>query len=544
MSSFETDSIAVGELFSGDRFYQIPNYQRPFSWDQDNFDDLISDVSSAPRDASYFLGTVVFYKHGVDLVVVDGQQRLTSLLILLACCRDSVDSADYKQELQDCILQKAKLLKAIPQRERLHVKDRDIFNKIVVTEGGTRKNLDPKDWTEPQNRYVIATRIFNEKLDALTEGGRIEFFKFLIQKCVLIYLQADTFEQAFRLFEIVNDRGKQLRRIDVLKAFNLSPDVVASNAVRDQLARRWEENEEKVGESVFEDIFFLMRLIYVKDKPQFDLLKEFRDRIYGKSLVKPGEAFLEELSNYVDLYRDIFLDRTYIEGMQDDIKFQSLIFIMNSEFQASEWRACLLAFAKRFGRDHFYQFCLKVEKLFLTHWIEGVRKDERYSDYVKLLGLIEGAKSAPPVLENVPMKLDVIKSAVGNSDLYGKGYAKYILLRLELSAAEFDQARAFSAKSIEHVFPQNPKEGGAWAGMATEAERRTFVDKVGNLVLLNKGRNSSAGNREFSDKKVTYLTNRVSDYPRSLQVLSFENWNKEVIDARSVEASELIVADF
>jgi uncharacterized protein with ParB-like and HNH nuclease domain len=58
MKNFETDSITVGGLFSGDRFYRVPNYQRPFSWDEDNFIDLIDDTISARRDADYFLGTV------------------------------------------------------------------------------------------------------------------------------------------------------------------------------------------------------------------------------------------------------------------------------------------------------------------------------------------------------------------------------------------------------------------------------------------------------------------------------------------------------
>lgn len=541
--SFETDSISVGELFSGDRFYNIPNYQRPFSWDEDNFFDLVSDIYSAPRNANYFLGTVVLYKNGADLIVVDGQQRITSLLILLACCRDSIGSPEYREELQGCILQKAQLLKNIPQRERLHVKDREIFNQIVLTDGGTKAGIDVKDLTEPANRYVIASEIFHERRDALSEESKVEFINFLTQNCVLIYLQAETFEEAFRLFEIVNDRGKQLRRIDVLKAHNLSPEIIASEAVRDQLARRWEENEESVGEFVFEDIFFLMRMIYVKDKPQGDLLSEFKDRIFDKGLVAPGEKFIEALSVYVDLYRQIFEERTYLEDRAEDFRFRSLIFIMDQEFRASEWRACLLSFAKKFGRDHFYEFCLKIEKLFLDHWINAVRKDERYADYTKILNLIDASKTPSAVIENVPADLGVIQAAIADDDLYGKGYAKYVLLRLELAAAEFDHPREFSAKSIEHVFPQNPEAGGGWDALASDEDRRKFVNKVGNLVLLNRGRNSSAGNREFPEKKVTYLAKRVSDYPRSIQVLAEQEWTPALIEARTAEAAALVIAD-
>lgn len=543
MKTFETDSITVGGLFSGDRFYKVPNYQRPFSWDEDNFVDLIDDTMSAKREADYFLGTVVLYKQDGDLVIVDGQQRITSLLILLACCRDSIDNADYKSELQDCILQKAQLLKKIPQRERLYVKDREIFNEVVLTEGGTVGDYDERDLAEPAVRYVIAAEIFHDRLKSLNEEGKLEYVNFLTQKCLIIYLQASTFEEAFRLFEIVNDRGKQLRRIDVLKALNLSPEYVAADAVRDHLAGRWEENEESIGEGAFEDIFFLLRLILLKDKPQGDLLSEFKDRVFDKKLVQPGEKFIELLSTYVDLYRQIFIERSYLEGAQEDNRFQSLMYIMDSEFRASEWRSCVLSFAKKFGRDGLYSFCLKLEKLFLTHWINGVRKDERYSDYTAVLSLIEATKVPGAVCENVGGDVNAIKEAINDSDLYGKGYAKYVLLRLELSAAEFDHPRLFSAKSIEHVFPQNPTDGGAWAAQATADERREFINLAGNLVLLNRGRNSSAGNREFVEKKETYLAKRVSDYPRSIEVLAYDKWTKEVIVKRTDNAADRVIAD-
>lgn len=543
MKNFETDSITVGGLFSGDRFYRIPNYQRPFSWDEDNFVDLVDDTMSAKRDSDYFLGTVVFYKQDGDLVVVDGQQRLTSLLILLACCRDAIENADYKGELQDCILQKAQLLKKISQRERLYVKDREIFNEVVLTEGGTTNNYDERDLTEPAIRYVIAADIFHDRLKSLSEEGKLEYVNFLTQHSLIIYLQASTFEEAFRLFEIVNDRGKQLRRIDVLKAFNLAPEYVAADAVRDHLAARWEENEESIGESAFEDIFFLLRMILLKDKPQGDLLSEFKDRVFDKKIVQPGEKFIDLLSAYVDIYRQVFIERSYLEGSDEDYRFQSLIFIMDNEFRASEWRACVLSFAKKFGRNGFYGFCLKLEKLFLTHWINGVRKDERYADYTKVLNLIEAAKAPAAISENVGGDPEVIKAAIRGSDLYGKGYAKYVLLRLELSASEFEHPRCFTAKSIEHVFPQNPSDDSDWSAQASAEERPDFVDLVGNLVLLNRGRNSSAGNREFGQKKETYLAKRVSDYPRSLEVLGYEHWTKEIIIKRTDEAADRLIAN-
>lgn len=109
--------------------------------------------------------------------------------------------------------------------------------------------------------------------------------------------------------------------------------------------------------------------------------------------------------------------------------------------------------------------------------------------------------------------------------------------------SEFQKPCLLSARSIEHVFPQDPEEGGEWHKMASAAERQGFVHKIGNLVLLSKSKNSSASNREFPEKKSTYLANRISDYPRSVQVLQYDNWTPQVIEERSAEAVALILKD-
>jgi len=544
MANFESGDVSVGQLFAGDNFFRVPNYQRPFSWDFDNFDDLVNDTRVAKRTENYFLGTIVLHKgENETKIVVDGQQRLTSLMILLACIRDAIDSKEHKDELQDRILQKKKVLDGIPERERLEVKDRDIFNAVVLTNNGTKNLPNRHGLSQPQLRYLDACKAFHEALEKMSEAEKLEYVTFLNQRCKLIFLMAGTFEEAFRLFEIVNDRGKQLRRIDVLKAVNISPDHVSQESVRDKLAARWEEAEASVGEGAFESIFFLLRLILIKEKPQGDLLSEFRTKVFNKNIVKPGEPFIELALDYVNLYRQIFVDRTYSSTLPEDNRFQSLMFIMNAEFQASEWRACILYFAKKFGRDQIYSFALAIEKVFLAHWVQGVRKDERYADYTRILSLIENSKNADHVISETAVDLAVIKEATANENFYGSGYAKYFLLRLELAVSEFESPRLFSARSIEHVFPQTPKAGGAWDSKASADDRKAFVNKIGNLVLLSKGKNSAAGNLELTDKKAKYLADRVTDYPRSVEVLGYDDWGKDVIEERTKTAADLVTKD-
>ena len=539
MASFETREVTPADLFDGDKFYRVPNYHRPFSWDDDQFEDLINDTLAANRLENYFIGTVVFHETDDGLFdLVDGQQRFTALMVLFACLRDRLDDDDDKQELQDLIAQKAKKIKGIPERIRLQVKDRDIFNSVVVKTEGTLVLPPPDGLTDSQLRYLDACDVFVPKIEELSKPERSAYATFLTTKCQFIYLSAKTFREAFRLFEVVNDRGKQLRRIDVLKAKNISPDLIADKGTRDKVALDWERAEEDIGEVAFEEVFFLMRLALVKDKPKGDLLFEFEDRIFKEKLAPKGEEFVDLVIKFVELYRALFIDRSALDGTDAANKFSSLMFIMDSEFRASEWRACMLAFLRKFSKKGLYEFTLALETLYLTHSVAGVRKDERYKDYTKILRLIEDSSDPKKVIDEVPGDKAKITEALKSSNFYGRDFAKYALLRLELNVSDFSDAHTYSARSIEHVFPQTPKAGGAWDKQCSADERKQFVDSLGNLVLLSKSKNSSASNKEFEEKKSSYLDPRVSQYPQSMRVLKYADWDRVIVEARTAELAD------
>jgi len=543
MNNLDGQTINIGTLFSKEFFFKIPDYQRPFSWDEDNFEDLIGDILSAEHGQQYFLGTLVLHRtdDSRNYAVVDGQQRLTSLMILLSCIRDLLKDDAYRIDIQEKIIQKRNKVDGIPEKPRLEVKDREIFKQVVLTENGTIGVL-PKSLPEPEYRYVQAVEIFRKKLSNLHQDNLESLIKFISQKCVVIYLSTSTFDDAFRLFTIVNDRGKQLRRIDILKAENISPDVVSSSTVRDRIAQKWEQLEKDVKETVFENILHFMRLIYVKEKPQGDLLKEFENRVFKKGIVTKGEKFVDEVFKYVKLYREIFIDRDVIDDLDPNyIKYRGLIHIMNSEFIASEWRACILYFASKFNCKMIYEFLLEIEKVFLEQWVKGVRKDERFSQYAGILQTIERSTKETDVLSKIKYDRSVIESAVDRKDFYTAGFCKYFLLRLELLASEHDVVKEFNARSIEHVFPQTPSSASLWSTDPRFHERNNFVNTIGNLVLLSKGKNSSASNYDFDDKKKKYLKSRVTDYPRSVQVLAKSKWDIQTIEERNSEVKRSIL---
>jgi hypothetical protein len=433
------------------------------------------------------------------------------------------------------LVQPEKKFQKIPSRARLTVRDSAPYSKIVSSEGGT-VDLEPAGplLTTADQRYRAAVKIFRAALSAQEQEYLIGLVEFIVNKVVVIYLAADSFDDAFRLFTVVNDRGKQLRRIDVLKSVNLSPGVISDDARRDEYARKWEGYEESLGEDDFESLFAALRLVYVQDKPEGDLLHEYETRVYGKKdRPSAGVAFVDELGEYADLWDAIFISREYLSANDDHARFKTLMYSMVREFRASEWKACVLAFAKKFETASLMDFVLAVERLFVDHWVRGVRKDERYASYTAILRSIESAKKPSTVIGQIDVDLEAIRNACRIDNFYGAGFAKYLLVRAEIQAAELTSPREFAPRSVEHILPQNPKATSQWATDFSPEEMKSMVHSAGNLVLLSRGKNSSAQNKEFASKKSTYLSPRVSEYPRSLETLSEQEWTPAVVSART-----------
>ncbi|KOF56113.1 hypothetical protein AGR56_04105 [Clostridium sp. DMHC 10] len=137
MSVIIGEKISLKKLFSDEFFFIIPEYQRPYSWEKENCEQLFDDIYESNRDNEYFLGTIILQElesigTGKKYAIIDGQQRITTLQILLACLRDCVTDAQFKSSNQCKIFQKENLADGIPEKARIEVKEslflKNIFN--------------------------------------------------------------------------------------------------------------------------------------------------------------------------------------------------------------------------------------------------------------------------------------------------------------------------------------------------------------------------------------------------------------------------------
>jgi len=543
MKNIEGTKKVLKELLSLDHFYRVPEYQRPYSWDAEQFQDLVNDLLDANKEQEYFLGTIVVHKKDGVCDIVDGQQRLTTIMILMAVLRDLIKSQKFKDNLQEKIIQKENEVDGIPEKVRIEVKDREIFDELIITNNGTNKDLSGAKLPEPQWRYVLAITTFKNKLQPFSQKGLEDFAKFLNQNCVMIYLATTTFDDAFKLFTIVNDRGKQLRRIDILKANNISPTVVKSEVVRNNLAQKWEEWEKNLGGETFENILFLLRFMLLGEKPQSDLLVEFEDKIFAKGLATKGDKFIDLVCEYAQLYNDVFEDFSYFENDAHKNKYIGLIYIMNAEFRSNEWKAVImLLYIKKYRLLDFDKFLHLIEMKYLEGWIGGTTKDMRIIGFGNVVKAINVSKEPREILSSELLKsyMDPLKNTIDDIGFYGKAYCKYVLCRLELLASENDVEKKIKAKSIEHILPQKPNEKSQWRTDFTIGDMQLWVDSLANLVLLSQSKNSTAYNYDFAEKKRKYLQKRISDYPRSIQILSYPEWTPAVLEERQQELINIV----
>jgi hypothetical protein len=267
----------IGDIFSDAYEFEIPPYQRPYAWEEEQTRELLNDLLEAMdnRDASgglYFLGSIVLVKLPTEAQakVIDGQQRLTTLTILLSVLRDLTTDLESRIERRGYVYQKASADKGLKERYRLLLRERDrpFFLKYVQELGATENIPDASKLEGSQQRIAENAKYLRSQLEAIPEDRRNALIAFLIQHCYLVVVAVPTAEAARRIFTVLNARGLDLTPTDILKAELLER---AGPANETPLANRWEQVEQVLGRDRMVELFGHIRMIYERDKPRLAL---------------------------------------------------------------------------------------------------------------------------------------------------------------------------------------------------------------------------------------------------------------------------------
>jgi hypothetical protein len=555
----ETKKVNINKLFT-DFWFRVPEYQRSYKWGPEEIDDLLDDVAHAQRtarDKEYFLGSIVLQKYRqasgaltyTCYDVLDGQQRLTTLFILMAVLRDLAADGKLKARAAEAIHQEEDPYENQPERIRIEflIRDEvgDFVDQFLKPAGGTdRRDALTERAALPNvsvSNMAKATMYLRDWLGGLAPEELNRLAVYLFNKVIVIYVAAESLEDAFRLFTILNNRGLPLTNSDILKSMNVG--AVPQEGKRRHYAALWEEMEGQFGPDEFDRFLGHVRTIVVKEKARENLLKEF-EKVYEGGLLAKGEATLQMVRAYRDHYARLIWSEN--EALDGDCRLRNLIAVMAADL-STDWIPPLLYFVERFGRDQAPAFLARLESKFLADWIRQQSPTLRISAMNAVLRAVEKAGSAQEVIardEVFAYDRDQVRQAVAGP-IYGKSFGRYLMLRVEYLLMDRSQAFApFNRISVEHVLPQRPAEGSQWHKDFTPEQREFWTDRLANLVLLSRIKNAELSNREFKEKKKKYFKSSVNVFPNVVRVMQHAEWTPAVLEERQRALVTLLMDNF
>lgn len=539
----ETDKIILRKLFE-DFWFLIPEYQRPYVWTSDNVNDLLEDLQFAYKnnpDDEYFVGSLVLKKVTQspfnEYEVLDGQQRLTTFALMLSILKDKTQDSDLKEAITKKLFQKASKYDRIPERPRVVYRIRGNSDKFL------------RDFIQHNNRKSdhndISVKNMNNGIGAIEkffDGKTIEgFADFILNKVVFIYVATENREDAFRLFTILNNRGIPLTNADILKAINIGEIEKADRKEEAEVyAKKWEEIQNELDKD-FDRFLGFIRTIILKEKARKSLLEEFEEKIYKDNKLVKGKETVDLVDEYYNIYTKIieFSPSDQLlskKSGEDNNAYKNLITIMKTALPSTDWIPPLLYFYKKFGEGHLMEFLKNLEFKFSSDWILYFTPTHRIENMNKILKKIEKSGNPEDVLSDTnifEINIDDFKKSL-TGDVYGKRFTKYVLLKYEYLIQDKSQFIGnYSVISVEHILPQTPPEDSQWRKWFTDEEIEVYKHKLGNLVLLNRRKNSSLSNLDFDKKKEKYFKGNISTFPSINLIMQQKEWKKEDMENRT-----------
>ncbi|MFY1593630.1 DUF262 domain-containing protein [Micromonospora sp. WMMD737] len=546
MEQLEAHEHPLHKIFCSDYDFRIPDYQRPYAWGKEQTSQLLDDLVEAldrGGDEPYFLGSIVLVKRKghMEADIIDGQQRLTTLTILLAVIRDLTTDNALRAHLSMMIVEPGNPILKLGPKPRLSLRRRDaaFFETNVQTAGAIANLLEVKPdglKTDAQLFVQENARLLHDRLISWSEERRLRLLQMLSSQTFLVVVSTPDLHSAHRIFSVMNARGLDLSPADIFKSQIIG---ALDDQTSDAYAAKWEDAEQALGRDDFADLFLHVRMIFAKKRAERELLKEFPDQVLANYVPDDAAGFVNDvLIPYADAYEQI-RDRTYTSA--SGAEAVNCWFRRLAQIDNNDWRPPALWALRHHYDDPTWldMFFRSLERLAASMLIRRVYATPRALRYAGLLReLADGMGLQAPSLElSSAEKYDTMSRLDGNLYLSGK-VCKYVLLRLDEVVGKnpgvtYDHPRI----TVEHVLPQRPSPASQWRSIFDDEERTEWTDRLANLVLLNRTKNSQAQNYDFEKKKKLYFQskNGIPTFAITIQVLSTAEWTPALLDKRQNE---------
>ncbi|MGB7518901.1 MAG: DUF262 domain-containing protein, partial [Spirulinaceae cyanobacterium] len=497
----------LADIFCNKYEFHIPSYQRPYSWTEEQagylFNDLHDAFISQNEQEEYFLGSIVLIKETncPKADVIDGQQRLTTLTILLSCLRSKL-TAEKQESISIYLIEKGNEFTGIRPQARLNLrkKDQEFFLKYIqktnlenflgldVANDNIFKN---EAQTNIHKNCGLFIREINQHFSAIDDVT--EFIKFILTKCYLVVVSSANEASAFRIFSVMNSRGLDLQVSDILKA-EITGKIPENE--QDQYTEKWEESEELLGREKFNELFSHIRMIYTKSKLSESIISKYRKKILPRIESK------DFMDNYFNKYVSTFdiVKNVQFSATENAEEINDYLYWLN-KINFSEWiPPAILFITNQNDSQKVLDFLKKLERLTTYLFLEGFYNTKRIRRYTKIIEQIEKGQSLEALQLSQEEEEQFFNRLNGDIYLMSSNKKKYVILRLDRIKADGAANYQHKLLTIEHIMPQTVREGSAWAEIPDE-EHQKWVHKIANLVPLNRSRNSQASNWDFHRKR-------------------------------------------
>ncbi|MBK8749741.1 MAG: DUF262 domain-containing protein [Saprospiraceae bacterium] len=473
--------------------------------------------------------------------IVDGQQRLTTLLILLCVCRDvfpninddiietdpfAIDSSTIKSSIR---------LNDRFERLRLktHSNHESDFQELIVKEGRSIENKRPtkKDLRieqAPIHKFKNTSVFFVEKMKDLGDKETGKFINYLFNNVKIIRIDCQSVSFAIKLFQVLNDRGLDLSNADLIKSFligKIHKKYLEDSEVRkqheDQFMDDWKscENMAIDTEESMNNLFVMYEYYLLSKNPERSLYDELRNLFEPRD---PNEV-IKEFKDYVNTYKcEVFQAKSSI--------IYSLFYLRWSIYWRTIVTTCF--YVKYPEQDEFIK---KFRRYYYLNWMAGNTLSKIKQTSFNLIGYLKEHKPLYEIEKewNKQLNVEVIQRAISNlqGDIYFEPWCKPLLFMIEYEQQDSPSNFSMSDRNIqtEHILPQAFNKVAAWNFANNIKDIKNWIHTGANLTLLSGQKNLNARNYAFETKINSYDGTGLEDI-NDTKISSFKITQKIVND--------------
>ncbi|WP_335985346.1 DUF262 domain-containing protein [Fusobacterium polymorphum] len=536
--------------------FLIPEYQRPYSWTSDQIDTLFNDIweftcneGGTDKEGTYFLGSIVSYENDRgEQEIIDGQQRITSIFLLLRAIYTKLNGVEEKTEEAKNFINKIEPL--IWSTNKLTGKvdySSILLNSKVIseTENETLKNIlesgeiDKESEDNYSKNYNQILKLIEEK--SVENALMIyQFIYALLNQVIILPITADSQETALTIFSTLNDRGLPLSDANIFKAKIYNH--LKSKEEKEEFIEKWKELEEdtqNISESIQQLFYYYMFYLRALENDRNSTTPGLRKYYSANKFKKLLETdILDDLRKILNIWKvidDYSKNRIENESWSKNKNILKVLDILTS-YPNEFWKYPVIVYYlshkdKKEFEIKFLKFLRKLYVELLKKYIEIPTINAVKANILKLNAEI--INSDKPVFDFKALPEDEIKEKIKTPHRNA--------VRMLLKTLTYDiQDNLLEKKwEIEHILPV--KWENNYDLRENEKVAKEKIEHLGNKTPFEKKLNIIATNNYFSKKKILYLNSEIK-MTKEIGELKSNKWDLDDIIERDIRMTDKIIS--